>query len=291
MPSTTARATWSGSASAKPISAFLPPSSSSTGLMVSAAACSTARPAGTLPTSATLAMPGCAASRAAACRSAGSTLNTPGGNSGPISSARRSADSGACSGGLMMTALPAARIAADLPAQNISGWLNGSSRATTPSGSRTEKFTRSGTHRDRCALHFRDQAGKEIHLFGGNLGVLAHLAVRVAAVGRIEHRQLRAVAPDRIGRVAQDAPAIGGRDLPPQRVALLRREDGGLDIRIARLRDLGQDLSGTGVLDRRAPLPCTLVPASAVIEPALQRQDQRGHRVPARAVMAAPVRP
>ncbi|HEX3191588.1 MAG TPA: hypothetical protein VHS30_17600, partial [Streptosporangiaceae bacterium] len=53
-----------GPASAKAISAFLPPSSSRTGLMWSAPARITARPAFTLPISATLATPGWLASAA-----------------------------------------------------------------------------------------------------------------------------------------------------------------------------------------------------------------------------------
>ncbi len=44
----------------------------------------------------------------------------------------------------MMRQLPAARIAPALPAQNSKGWLKGRMRATTPKGSRTEKFTASG---------------------------------------------------------------------------------------------------------------------------------------------------
>ena len=61
-----------------------------------------------------------------------------------ISSARRSEDSGACSGGFITTVLPAASGAPALPAQNMNGWLNGMMRPTTPRGSRTEKFTTSG---------------------------------------------------------------------------------------------------------------------------------------------------
>src|SRR4029077_3443859 len=72
------------------------------------------------------------------------TDKTPGGNRSPGSSAIRSADNGDCSGGLTMTALPAARAEAGLPAQNMKGWLNGMMRTTTPSGSRPEKFTTPG---------------------------------------------------------------------------------------------------------------------------------------------------
>ena len=74
----------------------------------------------------------------------GTTFHTPGGRMPSISSASRSAESGACSGGLSTTVLPAASGAPDLPAANMNGWLNGMMRPTTPSGSRTEKFTTSG---------------------------------------------------------------------------------------------------------------------------------------------------
>ena len=62
----------------------------------------------------------------------------------PISSARRSAESGACSGGFITTVLPVATGAPIFPAQNMNGWLNGMMRPTTPRGSRTEKLTTPG---------------------------------------------------------------------------------------------------------------------------------------------------
>ena len=115
-----------------------------TGFTVSAAARITARPVGTLPISATLATPGCEASVAPTSLPPGTTLNTPAGSTPSSSSASRSEESGACSGGLTMTLLPAASGAADFPAQNMKGWLKGMIRATTPIGSRIEKFTAPG---------------------------------------------------------------------------------------------------------------------------------------------------
>jgi hypothetical protein len=144
MPPITPPATSSGSASANAMRAFLPPSSSITGLSVSEAAFMTARPVGTLPMSAIMATPGWDERAEPASRPPGTTLNTPGGSTPSISSASRSEESGACSGGFMMTVLPVASGAADLPAQNMKGWLNGMMRPTTPRGSRTEKFTASG---------------------------------------------------------------------------------------------------------------------------------------------------
>ena len=115
-----------------------------TGLSVSAAAFITARPVGTLPISATLATSGWLASTWPTSLPPGTTFHTPGGRMPSISSASRSEDSGACSGGLITMVLPAASGAADLPATNMNGWLNGMMRPTTPKGSRTEKFTASG---------------------------------------------------------------------------------------------------------------------------------------------------
>ena len=53
------------------------------------------------------------------------------------SSAKRSAESDVCSLGLTMIVLPAASGAAMRAAANISGWLNGMIRATTPYGWRS----------------------------------------------------------------------------------------------------------------------------------------------------------
>ena len=90
-------------------------------LTVSEAAFITARPVGTLPISAIIATSGWLASLCPASRPPGTTLNTPAGSSPPISSASRSEESGACSGGLTTTVLPAASGAADFPAQNMNG--------------------------------------------------------------------------------------------------------------------------------------------------------------------------
>jgi hypothetical protein len=62
------------------------------------------------------------------------TDSRPGGSRGANNSPIRSADSGAASGGLRITALPATSGAAILPAANMIGWLNGMIRPTTPNG-------------------------------------------------------------------------------------------------------------------------------------------------------------
>ena len=99
----------------------MPPSSSITGFKLSAAAFITARPVGTEPISAIMATSLWVVSAAPASRPPGTTLNTPGGRMPPISSASRSDDSGACSGGFITTVLPVATGAPILPAQNMNG--------------------------------------------------------------------------------------------------------------------------------------------------------------------------
>src|SRR5262249_29095568 len=121
IPPITAAATSSGSASPKAIRAFLPPSSNIVRLIVSDAAFITARPVGTLPITAIIVPSGGLASGCPASRPPGTTLNTPAGSRLPINSASRKEERGACSGGFTTTVLPAARGAADLPAQNMKG--------------------------------------------------------------------------------------------------------------------------------------------------------------------------
>jgi hypothetical protein len=92
-----------------------------TAFSVSEAAFMTARPVGTLPMSAIIATPGWEASADPASRPPGTRLKTPGGSTPSISSASRSEERGACSGGFMTTVLPVASGAAALPAQNMNG--------------------------------------------------------------------------------------------------------------------------------------------------------------------------
>ncbi|KAG1242664.1 hypothetical protein G6F68_016090 [Rhizopus microsporus] len=121
IPATPAAATVAGSTSGYAINAFFPPSSSSTGLTVSAAARPTAIPVATLPMTATAETRGSDANSAPTSFPPGITLNTPAGNRPSDSSASRSAETGACSGGLMISELPAASGAAALPAENMRG--------------------------------------------------------------------------------------------------------------------------------------------------------------------------
>src|SRR5580693_10687339 len=139
-----------------------------TGLSVSAAAFITARPVGTEPISAIMATPRWVVSAEPASRPPGTMLNTPGGSRPPISSASRSEESGACSGGFMITTLPVASGAPALPAQNIEGMIERNDAAYDAARLAHGEVHDTRTHRDRGALHFRHEAGVKLDLRGGD---------------------------------------------------------------------------------------------------------------------------
>src|SRR5262249_55541715 len=189
MPSTTAAETASRSASGKAISAFLPPSSSVTGLSVSEAAFITARPVGTLPMSATLATSGWLASTWPTSLPPGTRFHTPGGRMPSINSASRSEDSGACSGGLTTVGLPAAGGPGGLdreggpggggrcnfPRHEHEGVIERNDAPDHAEGFAHREIHRVRPHGDRGPLHLGDEAGVEIELRGSRLCVAHHL--------------------------------------------------------------------------------------------------------------------
>src|SRR5688572_27715654 len=126
-PAMTPLAAAARSASGKTICGDLPPSSSVTLLMFSAAACATARPVAVEPVNATLSTPRCAASAAPVSReSPVTTLTTPGGNPAPsTSSANPSVETGECSDGLTTTVQPAASAGASFQLISSSGEFHG----------------------------------------------------------------------------------------------------------------------------------------------------------------------
>ena len=137
-PATSPLAAACRSASGKTICGDLPPSSSVTLLMFSAAAAATALPVAVDPVNATLSTPECAASVAPTSRERPvTTLTTPGGKPAcSTSSANASVDAGACSDGLTTTVQPAASAGASFQVISSSGEFHGVIAATTPTGSR-----------------------------------------------------------------------------------------------------------------------------------------------------------
>src|SRR3984885_3957697 len=275
MPPMTPSATSSGSASGKAISAFFPPSSSITALSVSDAAFITARPVGTEPISAIIATSLCEASAEPASLPPGTILNTPGGNMPSVSSARRSEDSGACSGGFITTVLPAARGAPAFPAQNMNGWLNGMMRPTTPRGSRTDKFPTPGAHWDRRAFHLGDEASVEFNLRRGDRRVAHHFGIGVAAIGGVDHRQLFGVLAQDIGDAFEQSRPFERRRVAPRRGCRLGRAHRRADIVGATFRDRTERFTGAGIDRIGGATGFRLVPFAAIEGVAMFGQMQR----------------
>ena len=129
----------SRSASSKTMWAALPPSSMVTGLRCSPATLAACRPTAVDPVNAILSTPGWRSSASPTTWPLPvTTLSTPSGTPASVSSwAMKSALSGVSSAGLWTTTLPAARAAAILVLDRMSGKLNGVMAATTPTGSRS----------------------------------------------------------------------------------------------------------------------------------------------------------
>ena len=123
--------------------ADLPPSSSVTRLMESAASAPIRRPTSVDPVNATFATSGCWTSRSPTVRPAPTTtLNTPSGM--PATSAMRSSSSaviGVNAAGFSTTVLPAASAGPNFHDVIAMGKFHGTISATTPSGSRNVMST------------------------------------------------------------------------------------------------------------------------------------------------------
>ena len=237
----------------------------------SAAPFATARPVGTLPISARRGTRGCATSAAPHGAPPVTRLITPGGARSPISSIIRYADSGACCGGFMITVLPAISGGPIFAAVNISGWLYATMRATTPNGSRTRHVDGAAAHRDRLAAHLERQARAVVELRRGGLHVAAHLGDRVAAVARIEQRELVRVLAQLRGDRAHDRRALERLRRAPRGERRVGGRDGGVDVARVRFRARAERPAG-GRIDRVAVAAVRRVPRTAVEEVAMRRQ-------------------
>ena len=129
----------------------MPPSSNDSGTMFGAAAAAMSPAVGTDPVKDIRRMPGCALSAAPASGpSPCTTLKTPAGRpASAVMSASSDAVSGAHSGGLATTVLPAARAGPMRQVASISGAFHGVIIAVTPAGSqvirsRWPRISRSG---------------------------------------------------------------------------------------------------------------------------------------------------
>ena len=265
MPSTTAAETASRSASGKAISAFLPPSfSSSTGLSVSEAAFITARPVGTLPMSATLATFGMARQHLADLLAAGDEvpharrqdavdqLGEP--QRGQRRLLRRLNHDGV-SGGERRR-----RLARD----EHEGMVERDDASDHAEGLAHGEVHRVRSDRDRGPFHLGDEAGIEIELRGAHLRVAPHFGVGVAAVGGVDHGEVVAVLAQHVGDRAQHLCAFERRHAPPLPERGLGGGDGGFRVRHRAVDHLAQRLAGAGIdgVDvKRSAFGCCHLPA------------------------------
>ena len=194
-----------------------------------------------------------------------------------ISSASRSEESGACSGGLTTMVLPAASGAADLPAQNMNGWLNGMMRPTTPQRLAHREVHRVRPHRDRCALHLGDEAGEELELRRRDGGVADHLGIGLpqsaASIMASSSAFLRSTSAMR----AQHLGALERQHAPPLAERGLGGGDRGVDVvRRRAVRDLAERLAGAGIDGVDVAASLRLLPLAGVIRIAVRRQIGSG---------------
>src|SRR3954447_22221172 len=122
------------------IAASLPPSSSNSGVSLSAAAAITARPVAGPPVSEMTSIPGCVTNAwPRSMPGADSTFTTPGGSAAANAALNCSAASGTVGGSLTTAVLPA--VSADVSFAIITaiGQLNGMTRPATPYGSRCSR--------------------------------------------------------------------------------------------------------------------------------------------------------
>jgi len=140
-----AMATASTSTSSKMMFGLLPPNSSDTATMPSAAACIMRVPTAREPVNVILSMPGWVMSASPVGSGVPVTrLSTPGGSPASWASSHRRIDvSDECSLGLRTTVQPAARAGATFWAKSMIGAFHGITAATTPTGSFSVKVKKS----------------------------------------------------------------------------------------------------------------------------------------------------
>ena len=246
MPRTIPSIAWSSAASAKTMLAALPPSSSVSRLPVPASARWISLPTSVEPVKAILATPGWLTRWAPVSPAPVTTLTTPGGS--PASrtiSASLSAVSGVVSAGLSTTVLPQASAGASFQAAISSGKFHGMIWPHTPSGARRRAGEGPGQ------LVGPARVVEEVR--GGERDVdVARLRDRLAAVHRLDHRQLARLLLEQARDAVEVLAALGARQPRPAAKRRARRAHRRVDVGLARLGELGELLLGGGV-DRVEP--------------------------------------
>ena len=176
------------------------------------------------------------------------TLNAPSGSpASRVMSASSEAVSGAHSGGLSTTLLPAASAGAMRHVASISGAFHGRDHdgdaGRVPLGPAHELV-----HLERLVAELGELVGEEAEVPRD----ARHDRVQVraqerAVVARLDRRELGDALLDELGDPVQDLGAVGRRGPPPRVERAPGRRDGSVDLGRAAAGDLGDDL----LVDRR----------------------------------------
>ena len=221
----------SRSASAKTTFADLPPSSSVTRLIVSAAAAAMPRPTSVEPVKAIFATSGCSTSRLPhTLPGPATTLTTPSGI--PASSAifsNSSARQRRELGRLEHDRVPGRQRRSQLPA--------GDHEREVPRDDQPHDAERlaegqrlSAGHRDGVAQQPLGAAGVVADRLRHHLDLAARVADRLAGVARLEHGQVLEALLHRVGQAAQQRRPVGRRDGAPRGERRRRPGDGGVHL-------------------------------------------------------------
>ena len=134
------------------------------------------------------------------------------------------------------------------------------------------------THRDRCALHLGHEAGKELHLGGGDHRIADHLLDGIAAVGGVDHRELVGILAQDFAASPQDFCTLERQHMPPFGECGLCHGHRRIDVLGAGVGDLTERLSRAGVDRVGVAARHRLVPGAAIIGAAIFRQYDRLRR-------------
>ncbi len=251
----------SSSTSAKKMLGDLPPSSSVTGMMFSAAYCMMSRPVVVSPVNAILAMRGLEASGLPASTPKPlTTLSTPGGSRSPMRSISTMMLHGRLLGRLQDDAVAGGERRRELPHRHQDGEVPRDDLADD--AERLVEVVGDGRLVDLGERAFlrADAAGEVAEVIDGERQVGGHrLADRLAVVDRLDGGELGEVRLHAVGDLEQDGGAGGRRRLAPGVGGGVRGVERLLDVLGGRAGDLADDLAA----DRRAVLEVlALAPAA-----------------------------
>ena len=173
----------------------------------------------------------------------------------------------------MITVLPAASGAAIFAAVNISGWLYATIRAHHAERLAQRHVDGAVAHRNRLALHLAGKAGEVLELCARGVHVARHLGNGIAAIRRVEQRELVGVLAQSLRRshaVRRRARAGACRAMPANAWCAARAA-ASTSARIGHARSRRGCRPVAGI-ERRRIATVRALPLAAVVEIAMTRQ-------------------